>query len=310
MRVRTTKYLAFLIVILSCLYSSSVASDQLALHLANQNQLPEYTEEDKKDTNKTILFDTYIISGWGLKAHKTITFHEFVNADFPILIKSFRRFLKKHGEGLTRNFSGSILLDIEHPHHLIRLSDLSKKSLRQYIKAINMRVNMVKKVYPYAQIGLYGLFVPYQKCEKHKADINRLTSFQLGLENGILNNLDFYTVVSYLRWEPKNTDENQCIARKIKYIDKYIKEYNVNIPYRPMLSLRIYNKKSPSNGSFIIYKKPENKLFKSLVAQLQIFQKMNLKNIIIYHPHGNLKPINDSDWSQFAAVLKLNSYLN
>ena len=308
MRLYSTKYLSAFIILLFCLLTGNVSSGQLTLHLANQNQLPELKEQKKYV--KTVLFDTYIISGWGLKAGKNETYQSFINSDSLTLTKNLKRFLKKYGKDLSRNFSGSILLDIEHPVHPIRLSNLSKQNLRRYIKAINMRVNLVKNFFPYAQIGLYGLFIPYQQCGKHKVDTNRLTSFRLGLKNGILNNLDFYTVVSYLRWKTDHIDKdiNQCISRKIQYIDKYAKKYN--IPYRPMLSLRLYNKKSSSDHNFVIYKYPENKLFRSLVAQLKIFQKMNIKEVIIYHPNANVKPNDDNDWSQTAAVLKLISYLD
>lgn len=279
----------------------SADNNNLLIYLTNQNQF--LTEKINHSYIGKLNNNFISLSGFTIIATRKIEFDKFIKATRKDLEKTYKE--KKPPIGYS--YSGKIMLDIEHPVHLTQTYKLKKSALKKYIKAINLRVSVIRSFHPKAEIGLYGVYAPAHSCRFTKDDNRRLRSLTANIKSGILQGIDFVTVVSYVRYKPSTVynDINVCLAKKsIQGLGRLAYKIPSSVKIIPLLSLRIYNKKSEHNREFVLYDKP-NLLFESLLNQVKCLESLGIKEIAVWHPNEKTIPAKVPNWQATILLSKL-----
>lgn len=295
------KYTIISLVLLLIPIALSADNNKLLIYVTNQNQF--LTEKINHHYLDRLNNDFITLSGFTIIATRNMEFDKFIKATR----KDLERTYKEKKPPIGYHYTGKIMLDIEHPVHLTQTYKLKKSSLIKYIKAINLRVSVIRSFHPKAEIGLYGVYAPAHSCRFTKDDNRRLRSLTANIKSGILQGIDFVSVVSYMRYKPSTVgnDINVCLAKKsIQGLDKLANKIPSSIKIIPLLSLRIYNKKSEHNREFVLYDKP-NLLFGSLLHQVRCFENLGIKEVAVWHPNEKTIPAKFPKWQATKLLIKL-----
>ena len=184
--------------------------------------------------------NVWTVGGWGLSTSGKMTVEEFIGKTEFQVEAGFITYLNK--TGLDHDTQALVILDIEHPIHPSHFGDyLDDPLFDEIIAAFKLRISVVRRLLPDAELSLFGVVGPPNNADEFNANfIKRIEALRLAGELGLYDELDYLSPSLYVRWGPDD-----------KLYDTNIEMTRIGIDYTesvtgkkvaPFLSLKVINK--------------------------------------------------------------------
>lgn len=242
--------------------------------------------------NLQVSNDVWVVGGAGLLAHKKLTIEKFISASDVEVERAFQNYLERH-PCLSRQTESLVVLDIEHPIHPKNIWKLGDNGILQerVVRAISLRIAVVRKHLPYAKLSLYGVVVPNPRGW-YTAEVDKMMEgFKFAGAHGMFDELDYISPALYIPYGKNDLFYPTLVdfTRQGVMLSSRIKKSNgATFGLYPVVGVRVIN------GGSKHYKNCND--IDDINKQLTLLgdEVTSVKGVILWF--GDAKSISDPDW--------------